>query len=128
VRLTHSTRLAQCITYIEGLPDAELAWLYQNCQFTVFPSLYEGWGLPITESLDFGRPCLTGSGSSVEEAGEGMSVVLDPRDRLEWKSKILELWNDPDLLSSMSANIRHNHRIISPRVTADSILAVTTKV
>ena len=47
------------------LPDAELAWLYANAAFTVFPSLMEGWGLPVGESLWFGKPCVASSGSAV---------------------------------------------------------------
>lgn len=44
--------------------DGEVAWLYQHCQFTVFPSSYEGWGLPVGESLWFGKPviCFENSG------------------------------------------------------------------
>lgn len=38
--------------------DEELRGLYRNCLFTVFPSLYEGWGLPVTESLLLGGPAL----------------------------------------------------------------------
>ena len=38
--------------------DGELTTLYQGAQFTLFPSFYEGWGLPVTESLAFGKPAI----------------------------------------------------------------------
>jgi len=43
------------IKVVHGVADDGLAWLYENCQFTIYPSMYEGWGLPIAESLAYGR-------------------------------------------------------------------------
>jgi glycosyltransferase involved in cell wall biosynthesis len=85
--------------------DAELAGLYRGCHFTLFPSHYEGWGLPVAESLAFGKPCLASSASSVPEVGGDLvryfdpldpeecaalvrSVVLDPRGRAAWGARI----------------------------------------
>jgi len=57
------------IVRLSDISDAELASLYQACLFTVYPSLYEGWGLPVTESLCHGKACLTADHSSLPEAG-----------------------------------------------------------
>ena len=43
------------ITHLSNVSDAELSWLYENALFTVYPSVYEGWGLPIAESLFYGK-------------------------------------------------------------------------
>jgi glycosyltransferase involved in cell wall biosynthesis len=42
------------VVHINDASDAELAWLYERCEFTVYPSAYEGWGLPVGESFWFG--------------------------------------------------------------------------
>lgn len=68
------------VTFAEDLPDAQLAWLYANCRFTVFPSLAEGWGLPVVESLLHGRPCLAADLAAVREASGGLADVLDHLD------------------------------------------------
>ena len=52
-----------------GLTDAELAAFYAHADFTVYPSLYEGWGLPVSESLAFGKVAVTANNSSLPEAG-----------------------------------------------------------
>ncbi len=52
-----------------SVPDAELARFYAHAQFTVYPSRYEGWGLPVSESLAFGKVAVVADNSSLPEAG-----------------------------------------------------------
>ena len=49
--------------------DAEVADFYQHAEFTIYPSAYEGWGLPVTESLAFGKVVIAARNSSIPEAG-----------------------------------------------------------
>ncbi|MHB8868316.1 MAG: glycosyltransferase [Thermoleophilia bacterium] len=63
-----------------GVTDAELTWLYDNCLFTVYPSLYEGWGLPIAESLGRGRVCLSSGTSSMPEIAGDLVDYFSPFD------------------------------------------------
>ncbi len=51
--------------WIESPTENELIWLYGSTAFTVFPSLAEGWGLPIGESLWFGKPCVASKATSM---------------------------------------------------------------
>lgn len=52
--------------------DEELTWLYEHSLFTVFASMYEGWGLPLSESLYRGVPVISARSTSLMEIGEGM--------------------------------------------------------
>ena len=61
--------------WIEAPTDEELVWLYSRASFTVFPSLAEGWGMPIGESLWFGKPCVASNTTSMPEVG-GDSLFL----------------------------------------------------
>ena len=47
--------LRERVTILSGIEDVELQALYRDCLFTIYPSLYEGWGLPVTESLCYGK-------------------------------------------------------------------------
>ena len=72
--------LEQQVEYVGSADDNELSTLYAGCNFLLFPSLYEGFGLPIIEALSFGKPVITSNVSSMPEvAGEaaqiGKSVV-----------------------------------------------------
>ncbi len=60
--------------------DRRLEELYARCRFTVYPSLYEGYGLPVAESLLRSRPCVCGTGGALAEVapGGGCLVVPEP--------------------------------------------------
>ena len=68
------------VVHIADASDAELAWLYEHCEFTVFPSVYEGWGLPVGESLWFGKPCICYRHTSLPEVGGDYAIYCDLDD------------------------------------------------
>lgn len=73
-RLDTDPVLAAHVSLISKATDAELALLYRECRFTLFPSLYEGWGLPVTESLCHGRVPVIADNSALPEAGAGFAL------------------------------------------------------
>ena len=66
------------IHVLHDLFDADLEMLYRSCLFTAFPSITEGWGLPVGESLAHGRPCVASSTSSIPEVGGDLVDYIDP--------------------------------------------------
>ena len=60
--------------------DEELAALYRGARALVFPSLYEGFGLPVLEAMASGTPVVTSRGGATEEVGGGAAVLVDPLD------------------------------------------------
>lgn len=76
--LEHDEDIKDKIIVQETITDAELSWLYRNCLFTVFPSFYEGWGLPVVESLSYGKVTLSSNTSSLTEAGLDMAEYFSP--------------------------------------------------
>ena len=77
-RLDEDKTLASRITMLQGIADDDLALLYRSCLFTIYPSLYEGWGLPITESFCYGKPVITTTSTSLPEAGGPFAVYVEP--------------------------------------------------
>ena len=76
--VNHSQYLDSSITFLGEVSEATLTWLYSNCQLTVYPSLYEGWGLPVAESLAHGKVTLSSNSTSLPETGEGFSDYFSP--------------------------------------------------
>lgn len=70
--------LADKVTVIESASDRELAWLYANCLFSVYPSMYEGWGLPVAESLQYGKYVVASSASSIPEIAGDLLEYFSP--------------------------------------------------
>jgi glycosyltransferase involved in cell wall biosynthesis len=66
------------ICFLPKCGDPELRWLYQHCLFTLYPSFYEGWGLPVAESLAFGKVCIASDRSSIPEIASDLVVMHDP--------------------------------------------------
>jgi len=98
------------IVMLNRATDAELSWLYRNALFTVYPSIYEGWGLPISESLAQGKACIASNSSAMPEAGQGLAIHLDPEDLAAWHREIRALVDDRPRLAALEAEIRRRYR------------------
>jgi glycosyltransferase involved in cell wall biosynthesis len=113
--------------WVEAPTDEELAWLYSRAAFTVFPSLAEGWGLPIGESLWFGKPCVASNAASMPEVGGSLCSYADPRAIDSFAEPIIRLVRDADFHRASVAAI-HASRLRTWRETADALLAATLPV
>jgi glycosyltransferase involved in cell wall biosynthesis len=71
-----------------AVSDETLQLLYQNCATFVFPSLYEGFGLPILEAMHCGAPVIVGNNSSQIEVAEGAGLLVNATDPAELAAKI----------------------------------------
>ncbi len=66
--------------WVGRVSDDELAALYRGARCLVYPSLYEGFGLPVLEAMACGTPVVTSLGGATEEVAGGAAVLVDPRD------------------------------------------------
>jgi len=71
--------------------DEELIWLYRNCYANLYPSLFEGFGLPVLEGMQFGAPTLTSNSTSIPEIAGNAAILLSPEDVEAWTQAMLKL-------------------------------------
>ncbi|WP_461369761.1 glycosyltransferase family 4 protein [Candidatus Darwinibacter acetoxidans] len=112
------------LIHVRETCDAVLQALYRGSAFTLFPSLYEGWGLPVSESLGFGRPCLASTRTSIPEAGGNLCAYFDPEDGPAAYALVHRIITDRALLGEMEARIAQVYRPTPWSVTAATILEV----
>ena len=85
------------VIVLNHVTDEMLVKLYARCLFSVYVSRYEGWGLPIGESLWFGKRVLASNTSAMPEAGEDLVLYVDPNDHQGMVEGLQKMINDPDL-------------------------------
>ncbi|WP_064120302.1 glycosyltransferase family 4 protein [Pseudomonas fluorescens] len=115
-------RTKEYIRVLNNVSDSDLMRLYQSCTMTAFPSLYEGWGLPVAESLAAGKYCLASSAASVPEVGGDLLDYLDPWNISEWVDALEKYLFVPGELALKEADIKHRYKPISWKETAGKIL------
>jgi glycosyltransferase involved in cell wall biosynthesis len=87
--------------WIGEVPDGELAALYRGAQCVVYPSLYEGFGLPVLEAMACGAPVVTSRGTAMEEVAGDAAVLVDPLDPVAIAAGIAEAGARRDELVSL---------------------------
>ena len=95
------------IRWIERADYSGLRSFYEACDFTVYPSVMEGFGLPILESLWFGRPCVCANfGAMAEAAAGGGCLTVDVRDPQALADAMASLAGSPEARARLAAEAR----------------------
>ena len=122
LQLENSDFLGGKVRLIDQPTDGELAALYRGCLFTLFPSFYEGWGLPVTESLSFGKPCIISNATSLPEAGGALARYFDPEDVLGATALIRATLEDRPGLAAWTAQVATSFTPVPWDETARTVL------
>jgi glycosyltransferase involved in cell wall biosynthesis len=99
----HARKLHKHVRFLGFLSDDTLAALYRMAAVFVFPSLYEGFGLPPLEAMASGTPVVTSNVSSLPEVVGDAAVLVDPTDAMDIKEGIKRVLTDPELREQLRA-------------------------
>jgi hypothetical protein len=119
--LRKDREIAKKVTIIKDASDSELAWLYKNCQFTVYPSMYEGWGLPVAEAMQYGKVAVASRASSITEIAGDLLDYFSPYSTDECLALIVK-YLDKDIRSATEASIKSGYISTSWESTTDTII------
>ncbi len=89
-------KLVGRVKFLEYIPDQDLAVLMQGARLFLFPSFYEGFGLPVLEAMQCGTPVLASRVSSIPELGVDAVHYVDPHDPVDIADGISKLLDDPE--------------------------------
>jgi glycosyltransferase involved in cell wall biosynthesis len=104
------------------VPDFDLAALYSGAHFFVYPSLYEGFGLPVLEAMKCGLPVICSNTSSLPEVAGDAAIMIDPTNKSELISSILKLCKDDNLRIDMAKKSINNAVEFNWENTASKII------
>ena len=108
--------------------DADLPTLYSGAELFVFPSLYEGFGLPLLEAMACGAPVISSDASSLPEVAGDTAVLLSPRDQAAWTDAMLELLAHPGKRATLVAGGFRQARQFTWHAAARALLEIYQRV
>ncbi|MBD5328356.1 MAG: glycosyltransferase family 4 protein [Bacteroides sp.] len=94
-RLAAESGVTDRILFLEGLPFKDLPGINQGAEIVLYPSRYEGFGIPVLEALESGRPVIAATGSCLEEAGGPDTLYINPDDPSDMVQAVHALLSDP---------------------------------
>jgi glycosyltransferase involved in cell wall biosynthesis len=95
-------KLTPQVKFLGFVSPLEIQCLYRLCRLMVFPSKYEGWGLPVTEALRLSVPMACSRLSVLKEQAGNASLYFDPDNPKEMADIVYRLWNDAELREKLS--------------------------
>ncbi|MCC8396976.1 glycosyltransferase family 4 protein [Paraburkholderia sp. MMS20-SJTR3] len=94
----------ETLKWLQNVDDAALQYFYENCFAYATSSWYEGYGLPVLEALAKNCVVISSDRGALVEAGQGLSLLFDPRDFKSFTSALEKVVNDPSFYAATKEN------------------------
>ena len=91
----------EAVVWVGYAPSEDLPALYSGAEALVYPSLYEGFGLPVIEAMACGTPVITSNNSSLREVAGDAALLVDPEDEDDIAAAVRRIVEDSDLRESL---------------------------
>lgn len=109
---------------VSNLTDEEIIQEYENCDILSFPSLFEGFGMPIIEAQAVGRPVLTSAREPMQSVAGGASLLVNPENVAEIHEGFARLLQDSELRSTLVQKGLENIERFQPKEIARQYMAL----
>lgn len=124
LRFISKHNLSNRVLFLSGLNLDEMAAIYQNAQMLIYPSIFEGFGIPILEALFSKTPVITSKDGCFAESGGAFSKYINPLSAEQMKEAILEILNSKELQEKMkSEGLQHAQNFTDHKI-ADNLMKV----
>lgn len=120
--------ISENVRILGYVQDEELSWLYKNCYAFLYPSLYEGFGLPVLEALSLGAAVVTSNTTSLPEVAGQAACYVDPLNEADIAAALLRLANDNEYRIKLKSMANDQARKFSWDKCAEEVLEIYTEV
>lgn len=122
--LINDLNLQNDVQLLGYVNNDQLQWLYQNCFCLVYPSLFEGFGLPLLEAMTFGKPIISSNVSSMPEIAGSAAILIDPHDDNELVSAMQTIYEEPDTREKLTQHSLEQAKQFSWTKSAHALLDI----
>lgn len=119
--IANLTKFKDKIVQTGYVDDSDLPLLYNGALAFIYPSLYEGFGLPILEAMQCGTPVIATDNTSLPEVGGSAVLYIDGKDEKKTVAQLQEIYNNPQTVEKLSEKGRQQARKFNWQITADII-------
>jgi glycosyltransferase involved in cell wall biosynthesis len=127
-RLIREHDLGRRIRHLGFRSPREIQALVQGCTALVFPSLFEGYGMPVAEAIIAGRPVICSNVTSLPEIAGDAALTFDPLNSAQMGARILELIRDPQVERSLGEAAARRRTRFSARASTVATLSIYQRV
>lgn len=116
------------IIFVPYISQADLVGIYKNAQAFIFPSIYEGFGIPLLEAMKSESPILCSNATCLPEVAGDAAIYFNPRDKKELEEKIKLIADNQDLRQDLISKGQERLKQFSWQKTAEIILKEYQKI
>jgi glycosyltransferase involved in cell wall biosynthesis len=124
----HSLGIHEQVIMLGYVSDEELTWLYKNCFAFIYPSLFEGFGLPVLEALSLGAAVVTSNTTSLPEVAGDAAWYVDPLKEEDLVAAMTGLMKDHNYRTNLKSRTKSQARKFSWEGCASEVLTVYREV
>ncbi len=123
-RVAKASAAAHDVVFTGYVPDSELPALYSGALCFIYPSYFEGFGLPVLEAMQCGTPVITGNRTSLPEVAGAAGLLIDPFDSQSIADGIAHLLRNPAVRDDLSRRGLERVKLFDWRKTAKQTLQI----
>ncbi|MBI4836209.1 MAG: glycosyltransferase [Candidatus Abawacabacteria bacterium] len=120
--------LSEKVHYLGHIAREDMPYIYSNAEMLVFPSLFEGFGIPLVEAMRSGCPIVASSVTSVPEIAKDAALYVDPKNPLDIAEKISRLLDNASLKHALLSNAAVQVKNFSYEQSAKTIIQNLEKI
>jgi len=114
--------LGNQVTFLHFVPFDDLPIIYNLATMMVFPSLFEGFGIPLLEAMNVGLPIVSSDRTSIPEVVGDAGVYFNPDSAEDMAEKIYHLWRNNNLKESLVRKGHEKAKLFTPKNTAEKTI------
>lgn len=127
-KLVETLNLENRVVFTGGINDDELKFLYKNAKLFVYPSFYEGFGLPPLEAMSYEIPCVVSDRTSIPEVVGDAAIIVDPEDSKELGNMMAKVLKDEKISNDLLIKANDRLKYFSWEKCANKVINIYIKI